>query len=43
MLTSVNQTLNVKLGKMMGADGYITKPFNSRELLSTVDKLTADM
>jgi two-component system alkaline phosphatase synthesis response regulator PhoP len=41
MLTAINQPLNVKLGEMMGADGYITKPFNSEELLSTIDKLTA--
>jgi CheY-like chemotaxis protein len=41
MLTAINQPLNVKLGEMMGADGYITKPFNSKEPLSTVDKLTA--
>ena len=41
MLTAINQTLNVQLGKMMGADGYITKPFNTKELLDTVDKLIA--
>ena len=41
MLTAVNQSLNVKLGEIMGADGYITKPFDTKELLDTIDKVIA--
>jgi len=37
MLTAVDQELNVKLGQELGADGYITKPFRSQELLDSVD------
>ena len=40
MLTAVGYELNKKLSKdVMGADGYITKPFSSQELLSTVGQL----
>lgn len=38
MLTAVNQKLNVKLGEIMGADGYVTKPFNPEELLDTIGR-----
>jgi len=41
MLTAVNQALNVKLGEIMGADGYVTKPFNTKELLDTIGKFIA--
>jgi two-component system alkaline phosphatase synthesis response regulator PhoP len=41
MLTAVGYELNVKLSKDMGADGYITKPFTSEDLHSTIDKLLA--
>lgn len=37
MLTVVDHELNVKLGREMGADGYITKPFRSQELLDSVN------
>jgi DNA-binding response OmpR family regulator len=40
MLTAIDYELNKKLSKdVMGADGYITKPFSSQELLSTVGHL----
>lgn len=38
MLTAIDHQLNVKLSKEIGADGYITKPFNSQELLDTIDQ-----
>ncbi len=41
MLTAVGYELNKKLAKEMGADGYITKPFISQELLNTVTPLLA--
>lgn len=37
MLTAVDHELNVKLGQEMGADGYITKPFLSQDLLDSVN------
>ncbi len=37
MLTAVDHELNVKLSRELGADGYITKPFRSQELLDSVD------
>lgn len=39
MLTAVGFELNKKLARKIGADGYITKPFNSQELLATVTRL----
>ncbi len=39
MLTAVGYELNKKLARKIGADGYITKPFNSQELLATVTRL----
>ena len=40
MLTAIDYELNKKLSKeIMGADGYITKPFNSQDLLKTIRKL----
>ncbi len=41
MLTAVHQSLNVKLGEIMGADGYLTKPFNTEELLDTIAEFVA--
>lgn len=38
MLTAMDQELNVKLAKEMGADGYITKPFTSLELQNTITR-----
>ncbi len=38
MLTGVGHELNKKLAQEMGADGYITKPFNLQELLDTVKR-----
>jgi len=36
MLTGIGHELNRKLAQEMGADGYITKPFNLQNLLDTV-------
>ena len=39
MLTALGSELNKKLGQdVMGADGYITKPFSSQDLLDTIGK-----
>jgi CheY-like chemotaxis protein len=38
MLTAIGHELNVKLSQEMGASGYITKPFSSRDLLDTIDR-----
>jgi len=39
MVSAVGYELNVKLSQEMGASGYITKPFEARDLLDTVDRL----
>ena len=36
MLTGIGHELNGKLAQEIGADGYITKPFELQELLDTV-------
>jgi two-component system response regulator VicR len=36
MLTAIGLKLNLELSKEIGAAGYITKPFNSRELLDNI-------
>jgi len=36
MLTAIDLRLNLQLSKEIGADGYITKPFNSRDLLDNI-------
>ena len=38
MLTAVGYELNKKLAKEVGADGYMTKPFTSQELLETITR-----
>jgi two-component system alkaline phosphatase synthesis response regulator PhoP len=38
MLTALGYKLNVKLSQEMGADGYLTKPFNSQDLLGVIGK-----
>ncbi len=38
MLTSLDQKLNKAIGKEMGADGYITKPFDVKELLDVINR-----
>ncbi len=40
MVTAINHSLNKKLSEgVIGADSYITKPFNNKELLTTVKEL----
>jgi CheY-like chemotaxis protein len=42
MLTAVDYELNKKLSQdIMGAHGYITKPFNSQELMKTIAQFLA--
>ena len=38
MLTALGYQLNTKLGKEMGANGYMTKPFTSQALLDTIEQ-----
>ncbi len=38
MLTSLDYELNKKLGRDMGAAGYITKPFDHQELLGVISR-----
>lgn len=39
MLTAVAHKLNKRLGQAMNADGYITKPFSSQDLMDTISQL----
>lgn len=39
MLTARAQAKEKEIGKKMGADAYITKPFDTKELLSTIKRL----
>jgi two-component system phosphate regulon response regulator PhoB len=41
MLTAVSFDLNKKLAKQMGANGYITKPFNRQQLIDAITPLLA--
>jgi CheY-like chemotaxis protein len=36
ILTAIDLKLNLQIGKEIGADGYITKPFNSQDLLDNI-------
>ena len=38
MVTAVGQELNRMFAEQMGADGYITKPFQLRDLLDTINR-----
>ena len=39
-MNAINHSLNKKLSEsVIGADGYITKPFDNKELLSTIKTL----
>ncbi len=38
MLTVLDSELNKELGRDMGADGYITKPFTRQELLDVISR-----
>lgn len=42
MLTGIGHELNRKLAQEMGADGYITKPFNLQGLLDTVKQYESE-
>jgi CheY-like chemotaxis protein len=36
ILTALDLKLNLEFGREIGADGYITKPFNSQDLLDNI-------
>ncbi|MFC1933971.1 PleD family two-component system response regulator [Chloroflexota bacterium] len=38
MLSALGYELNKELGKSVGADGYVTKPFSHQELLNATSK-----
>ena len=38
MLTGVSHSLNVRLAEQMDATGYLTKPFNPKELPDRIDQ-----
>ncbi len=40
MLTSVDFELNKKLGRAVGADGYITKPLRHQDLLDKIEQFS---
>ena len=39
MVTAIGFELNVKLSQQMGANGYVTKPFSSEELLDKINQV----
>ena len=39
MLTALDYELNKRLGEQMGADGYITKPFDRDSLIDAIEHL----
>ena len=41
ILTAIDLKLNLECGKEIGADGYITKPFNSQDLLDNIAQVLA--
>ena len=41
MLTAIDHELNKKFAVEMGADGYITKPFTTQELMDVIAPLLA--
>ena len=41
ILTAVGHKLNKKFATEMGAEGYVTKPFNSQELIDVITPLLA--
>ena len=41
MLTAIDHELNKKFAMEMGADGYITKPFTTQELMDVIVPLLA--
>jgi CheY-like chemotaxis protein len=39
MVTAVGFELNVKLSEQMGANGYVTKPFSSQNLIDAITRV----
>lgn len=39
MVTAKNEAQSKNLGQEVGADAYLTKPYNLKQLLSTIEKL----
>ena len=42
MLTAKSQTSDKEIGKQVGANAYITKPYNAKELLEKIGELTSN-
>lgn len=42
LLTAKGQMTDKELGKQVGADAYITKPYNARELIGSVSSLLGE-
>ena len=42
MLTAKGQTSDMEIGKQVGADDYVTKPYNAKELIAKVAELTSE-
>ncbi len=42
MLTGIGYELNKKLAQTLGANGYITKPFNAQDILDAIDNPTGN-
>ncbi len=39
MLTARNKHIDLELGSIVGADAYITKPYDSKDLLAKIQEL----
>jgi CheY-like chemotaxis protein len=42
MVTAIGFELNIKLSQQMGANGYVTKPFSSEDLLNKIKEVLAN-
>jgi DNA-binding response OmpR family regulator len=42
MLTARSQEADIRLGVLTGANAYVTKPFETRDLLETIQRLLAE-
>ncbi|MEE9169055.1 MAG: response regulator [bacterium] len=41
MLTAKGQTSDMEIGKQVGADAYMTKPYNAKDLIAKVTEFTS--
>ncbi len=42
MLTAKGQTSDMEIGKQVGADAYMTKPYNAKDLIAKVTEFTSN-